>query len=70
MAEEIARDFFARDLEEQNAFLTQTWCNQCMEADLGMTNPREYELNGIVFVEGQCTQCKSPVFTELTDEEL
>jgi hypothetical protein len=70
MATETARDFYARDEEEQQAFLTQTWCNQCLEADLGMTDPKEYELNGTIFIEGRCVKCKSPVYTELTDEDI
>lgn len=64
------RDFFARDEEEQQAFLTQTWCDNCMEADLGMKNPVEYELDGTIFVEGVCNKCGQSVYTELTDEDI
>ena len=37
----IERDFYSRDVEDQQAFLTQTWCNHCMAADLGMVEPVE-----------------------------
>lgn len=66
----VHRDFFSRDDEEQQAFLTQTWCDHCMEADLGMSDPIEYEQDGTVFVEGACKKCGQPVYTELTDEDI
>ena len=65
----IERDFFARDPEDQKAFLEQTWCNECMEADLGMTDPVEHELNGVVYVEGKCAKCGSVIMTEIADDE-
>lgn len=64
------RDFFARDEEEQAAFLSQTWCDHCQQPDLGMHSPQEYQLEGVVYIEGLCNQCKQAVFTELTEEEL
>ncbi len=64
------RDFFARDPEEQQAFLDQTWCDKCQAADLGMHTPLEYELDGTIFVEGTCKQCGEQVYTELTDDDL
>ncbi|MDH2434916.1 hypothetical protein WH50_11255 [Pokkaliibacter plantistimulans] len=69
MTKRVARDFYARDAEEQQAFLTQTWCNNCLEVDLGMTDPVEYEENGIVFVEGHCARCGTVVVTEIDDSE-
>lgn len=67
---EKKRNFFDRPAEEQQAFLTQTWCDQCMEADLGMTDPVEYENEGVVVIEGKCKKCGESVVTELTDEDL
>lgn len=66
--ERIERDFYARDEEDQQAFLSQTWCNNCMEADLGMVEPQEYELNGVVYVEGKCAKCGEPIVTEIADD--
>ena len=66
----VKRDFFVRDDEEQQAFLTQTWCDNCQEADLGMNTPLEYELDGTIFVEGTCNKCAEQVFTELTEDDL
>ncbi len=62
------RDFSARPEEEQQAFLNQTWCNECMEADLGMTDPEEYVQDDAVFIEGKCKRCGNPVVTELSDD--
>ena len=70
MSERIERDFFARDEEEQKAFLEQTWCDNCMEVNLGMVGPVEYEQNEIVFIEGKCKRCGNVILTELTDEEF
>ena len=66
--ERIERDFYARDKDDQDAFLSQTWCNTCMEVDLGMKEPQEYELNGVVYIEGKCAKCGDLVPTEIADD--
>lgn len=68
-AERTERDFYQRDAEEQQAFLDNTWCNQCREMDLGMVEPREYELKGRTYIEGRCRICDAPVTTELADDD-
>ena len=68
-SERIARDFFLRDPEEQKAFLENTWCNQCQQMDLGMTDPVEYEFMGRVFIEGKCLISGEPSITEVVDDE-
>lgn len=65
----VALDFFARDEEEQQDFLRQTWCNECMEMDLGMENPIEYSTSDRVWIEGECVKCSSKVITEIVEEE-
>ncbi|MCB5162169.1 hypothetical protein [Marinomonas algarum] len=65
----IERDFTARSTEEQKDFLSQTWCNQCMEVDLGMTNPREYESKDRVWIEGECVRCGHLTVTEIVEED-
>ncbi|TNC92175.1 MAG: hypothetical protein CSH36_05895 [Thalassolituus sp.] len=67
--ERIERDFYARDKDDQDAFLSQTWCNTCMEVDLGMKEPQEYELNGVVYIEGKCAKCGDLVTTEIADDD-
>lgn len=64
----VERDFHARTEEDQQAFLSQTWCNACMAADLGMTEPEEYEIDGVIYVEGKCAQCGATITTELADD--
>ncbi len=68
--ERIERDFMARDEQERQAFLEQTWCDKCLQENLGMKEPVEYELKGTVCIEGKCNQCGEVVLTELTDEEF
>ncbi|WP_261844734.1 hypothetical protein [Aliamphritea ceti] len=68
--ERIERDFMNRDEQERRAFLEQTWCDKCLQENLGMKEPAEYEYKGIVFIEGKCNQCGEIVLTELTDEEF
>ncbi|TXR53360.1 hypothetical protein [Reinekea thalattae] len=67
--ERIARDFSARSAEEQQAFLENTWCNQCQQVDLGMVEPIEYEFLGRIFIEGKCSVCGEPSITEVVDDE-
>lgn len=65
--ERIPRDFYARDAEEQAAFLQNTWCNHCQEVDLGMIEPVEYEFLERIFIEGKCAKCGEVTITEVVD---
>jgi len=65
----VERDFFARTAEEQADFLTQTWCNHCMEVDLGMKNPKEFETQDRIWVEGDCVKCGQSTVTEIVEED-
>jgi hypothetical protein len=37
-------------------------------ADLGMQSPREYEENGRIYVEGNCTACGRVVTSEVSEK--
>lgn len=65
-----ARDFSARAPEEQALFLRETWCDHCQQEGLGMRDAFEYELHGIIFIEGRCCRCGEPVLTELTEDDF
>lgn len=65
-----ARDFFQRSSEDQQAFLENTWCDNCQKENLGLSAPSEYELAGVIYIEGQCNKCQQVVVTELTDDEF
>ncbi|KZN14846.1 hypothetical protein [Marinomonas sp. TW1] len=65
----VARDFYARSAEEQQDFLTQTWCNQCQDIDLGMVEPQEFEAQGRVWIEGKCAKCGEKTVTEIVEED-
>lgn len=64
----VERDFHARSVEEKNDFLSQTWCNFCSEVDLGMKNPKEFETQDRIWVEGECLQCGQLTITEIVEE--
>ncbi|MGB0943000.1 MAG: hypothetical protein ACPGUE_11385 [Marinomonas sp.] len=64
----VERDFSLRSVEEQQDFLSQTWCNNCMEVDLGMKNPKEYESESRVWIEGECLKCGEITITEIVEE--
>ena len=68
--ERITRDFFQRSPEEQAELTERTWCDHCQQVDLGMSAPEEYELHGLLFIEGRCKQCNEIVLTEMTDDEF
>lgn len=65
----LERDFSARSIEEQHDFLSQTWCNYCMEMDLGMINPKEFETKDRVWIEGECKKCGQSTITEIVEED-
>lgn len=65
--ERIPRDFFQREPDEQADLLHHTWCNECQEVDLGMTNPVEYEYLGRVFIDGECAKCGAVSTTEVVE---
>ncbi|TYL48164.1 hypothetical protein [Marinomonas sp. IMCC 4694] len=67
--EKIERDFFERSLEEQSDFLKQTWCNHCMEMDLGMGNPKEFETKDRLWIEGECLKCGQLTVTDIVEED-
>ena len=67
--ERIERDFYARDPEERDAFLQNTWCNTCQKADLGMTSAIEYEFIERIFIEGKCVVCGDVSITEVVEDD-
>lgn len=65
----VERDFSQRSIEEQQDFLSQTWCNTCMEVDLGMKNAKEYESESRIWIEGECLKCGEITITEIVEED-
>jgi hypothetical protein len=43
-----------------------TWCDVCQQADLGLTEPVEYEEDGAIFVEGRCAKCENIIKSRIT----
>jgi hypothetical protein len=63
----VIRDFAARPQAERDGLLDDTWCGACAAADLGMTDPGEYEEGGRVFIEGRCRRCGGRVVNEVVE---
>jgi len=70
MTDRVQRDFSARDRHERESLLANTWCNVCERADLGMTDPIEFENEEGSVLEGRCAVCGAPVETLLTEVEF
>jgi hypothetical protein len=64
------RSFTARTLEDQQAFIENTWCDHCQKENLGLNSPVEYEQGGTVYIEGKCSVCAHLVITELTNDDF
>jgi hypothetical protein len=64
------RDFNARSAQDQQDFTQFTWCDTCQKENLGLSDPKEYEQGGTIFIEGKCKQCAQGVITEITDEDF
>ena len=68
VSQEKRRDFNQRDEWEQESLLADTWCSTCNEASLGIENPSEYEVKGVVYLEGTCPQCGEQVVMTINEE--
>jgi len=66
----IERDFYGRSPEEQKWLLEHTWCNSCNKADLGITNPREFEEGDVVYLEGECRQCGESIKSTIEEKTV
>ena len=69
MSDRVQRDFSTRDPRDRESLLVNTWCNVCEQADLGMTDPVEFESEEGSVLEGRCAVCGAPVETLLTEVE-
>jgi hypothetical protein len=59
------RDFTSRPAAERAFMIKNTWCKHCNAADLGLTDPVEYEEGGVRYLEGLCRQCRERVISEI-----
>ena len=63
----IERKFSTRNAEEKRWFASNTWCDCCAKADLGLTDPIEYEEDGKIFIEGKCIHCGHRVVSSVSE---
>ncbi len=61
----MANEFNLRTEEEREMLIADVWCSKCQEYNTGLDEPHEYEGNGVLFLEGKCTQCGSTVASEI-----
>ena len=66
----IERDFEKREESERLGILADSWCDECAEADLGMTDPVEYEEDGQIYVEGFCQTCGNRVVNLINEVDF
>jgi hypothetical protein len=64
------RDFVARSPLERQWMTENTWCEHCQKADLGLSDPVEYESDGKFFIEGECRVCGSCVVSEIQEHTV
>ncbi len=55
---------------DKDWFITETWCDYCDEADLGIMEIKLYRENGKEFIEGKCKKCKNTVLTEVVIQQI
>lgn len=65
----FARDFKLRNEWQREQLLAQVWCDYCGAGDLGVEEPYEYEVNGVIYLEGLCAKCGREVVSTV-DESL
>ncbi len=65
----VKRDFSARPICEQIWLASETWCDHCRAADIGMLHPVEYEEGNKLLVEGHCPKCNHLVVTEIIERD-
>jgi hypothetical protein len=63
----VPRNFAARPELDRLSMLEATWCGACAQADLGMSDPEEYEEDGRVFLAARCRRCGGAIVTELLE---
>ena len=61
----MGNEFLLRTEEEQELLIADVWCSKCQEYNLGLDEPHEFEGNGVMFLEGKCTQCGLTVTAEI-----
>lgn len=70
MTEREHLDFYSLSSSDQDWFLSETWCETCSKADLGIKEPKLYIENGIKHIEGKCNICNALCVSKLTEHQL
>ena len=63
----ISRDFSSRDEWDQLDLVSVMWCDYCGRDNVGIDEPDEYEVNGVVYLEGECRECGQTVVATIPE---
>ena len=66
--EKMFRNFYARPIEEQKWLKTNTWCDKCNKADLGIGNASEFSQSGKIYISGFCNSCGKEIISEIHEK--
>ncbi|MCP4035438.1 MAG: hypothetical protein GY733_00755 [bacterium] len=64
----VQRDFYRRECTERTWMIENTWCGHCRLPDLGIDDPREFEEDGCIYLEGVCRICGRTLTSEVVDQ--
>jgi hypothetical protein len=64
----VERNFYERDLNEQEWITENNYCETCKKADTGLNFPTEYEFDGKIYVDGICKMCGTSCRIEIKIE--
>ncbi len=63
-------DFNIFSEEEQDWYLSETWCSVCKKPDLGIIEPLYYSEEDKNYIEGKCKICNTTTRTQITVTEI
>jgi hypothetical protein len=64
----IGRDFSSRDEWDQLDLVSVMWCDYCGKDNVGIDEPDEYEVSGVVYLEGECQECGQTIVSTIPEK--
>ena len=64
----MKRNYLLRTPENRKWLESNTWCDFCNKADIGMKDVVEFEENGVIFVKGNCLRCGQSIHSTIEDK--
>jgi len=63
-------EFSELDESDQEWFLSESWCDKCNKADLGLKEPVMYIENGQTYISGKCVVCGEPQTSQVITKNV